>query len=64
MHQLVPMVLKATLKTESDWWSRPVPQITVQVMAVRQKFNVEQALEQRKRRQRREEAADYEWEGV
>ena len=64
MHQLVPMVLKATQKTESDWWSRVVPQITVQVRAIGQKFDVEQAEEQRKRRQRREEAADYEWEGV
>ena len=39
------------------------PADQVQVKAVRQKFDVEQADKQRRQRQRREEAADYQWDG-
>ena len=62
VHELVPRVQRATLKTKVDWWGKVVPQITVQVRAVRQKFDAQQA-EHRRRRHRRQEEAQYEWGG-
>ena len=36
VHALVPLVRKAVLKTEVDWWTKVIPRVTVEVRAERQ----------------------------
>ena len=56
VHALVPLVRKAVLKTEVDWWAKVIPRVTVEVRAKRQRHEAEQASAARKRQRAHEEA--------